>query len=78
MYYAHISATEREVIAFRHIAGDSLNQIASLLGRSQTTISSEIRRNRTATLNDPHEADKKPMNVAISNVSTMHHTSRRY
>ncbi len=58
MSYVHLSATEREVIAFRHSSGDSLNQIACLLGRSHSTISRELRRNRSATRYDPQEADK--------------------
>jgi IS30 family transposase len=59
MSYAHLSATEREVIAFRRIAGDSLNQIARLLGRSHSTISRELRRNSTSTLYAPQAADKQ-------------------
>ena len=59
MSYSHLSATEREVIAFRHLAGDNLNQIACLLGRSHSTISRELRRNTTATLYDPYDAHKR-------------------
>ena len=58
MSYRHLSATEREVIAFRYIAGDSLNQIAHLLGRSHSTISRELRRNSTAAFYDPQEAQQ--------------------
>lgn len=59
MSYCHLSAAEREVIAFRHVAGDSLSQIACLLGRSHSTISRELRRNSTAALYDPHDAHKR-------------------
>jgi transposase, IS30 family len=44
---SHLTSEEREVIAHMHRAGKTLAQIAERLGRSKSTISRELRRNRS-------------------------------
>src|SRR5271157_6594292 len=43
----HLTLEEREVIAHEHRAGRMQTQIADRLGRSKSTISRELRRNRS-------------------------------
>ena len=45
MSYEHLSLEERHYIEIERKAGTSLNQIAKVLGRSQSTLSREMRRN---------------------------------
>jgi transposase, IS30 family len=45
MAYKHLTLEERHYIATRNKLGDSANQIATALGRDQTTISRELLRN---------------------------------
>ena len=45
MSYKHLSITERELIAIYRASGNSLCQIAKLLGRNKSTISRELARN---------------------------------
>lgn len=44
---SHLSLEEREVIAHMHRAGSAQTQIADRLGRNKSTISRELRRNRS-------------------------------
>ena len=44
---SHLTLEEREVIAQMHRAGKSQAQIAERLGRSKSTVSRELRRNRS-------------------------------
>ena len=44
---SHLTLEEREVIAHLHRAGKMQTQIADRLGRSKSTISRELRRNRS-------------------------------
>ncbi len=44
---SHLTLEEREVIAHMHRAGKLQTQIALRLGRSKSTISRELRRNRS-------------------------------
>ncbi len=44
---SHLSLEEREVIAHMHRAGSAQTQIADRLGRHKSTISRELRRNRS-------------------------------
>ena len=44
---SHLTVEEREIIAHLHRAGKMLRQIADRLGRSKSTISRELRRNRS-------------------------------
>lgn len=46
MAYTHLTAEERNYIETRHKMEDSTTEIALVLGRSQSTISRELRRNR--------------------------------
>jgi IS30 family transposase len=46
MAYTHLTAEERHYIETRHKMKDSTTEIALVLGRSQSTISRELRRNR--------------------------------
>jgi IS30 family transposase len=43
----HLNLEEREVIAHMHRAGSEQTQIADRLGRHKSTISRELRRNRS-------------------------------
>lgn len=45
MSYTHLSLAERYYIEIERKAGTSINQMAKALGRSQSTLSREIRRN---------------------------------
>ena len=45
MKYAHLNATERELIAKKLRVGESIRAIAKALERSPSSISREIRRN---------------------------------
>jgi IS30 family transposase len=44
--YCLLSAEERDTIAYKHARGVSLGEIAQALGRSKSTISRELRRNK--------------------------------
>ena len=44
---SHLTLEEREVIAHMHRAGKMQTQIARRLGRSKSTVSRELRRNRS-------------------------------
>ena len=44
--YSHLSSDEREMLASLHAAEQSLGSIAKALGRSKSTISRELQRNR--------------------------------
>ena len=44
---SHLTLEEREVIVYMHRAGKMQTQIADRLGRSKSTISRELRRNRS-------------------------------
>ena len=46
--YSHLSAEERAVIMIEHGKGSSMRAIARLLGRSASTVSRELARNRDA------------------------------
>lgn len=46
--YSHLSAEERAVIMIEHGKGSSMPAIARLLGRSASTVSRELARNRDA------------------------------
>ena len=45
MSYKHLSLEERHYIEVERKLGTSMNKIADVLGRSQSTLSREIRRN---------------------------------
>lgn len=55
----HLTLEEREVVAQRHAAGASLRTIAWEIDRSPSTISRELRRNRSRTGYYPARADQK-------------------
>ena len=48
MKYAHLNATERELIAKKLRVGESMRAIAKALERSPSSVSREIRRNSLA------------------------------
>lgn len=54
-----VSLEERERIGDLHRAGHSIRQIAGALGRAPSTISRELRRNRSSTGHYPYAAHRK-------------------
>ena len=56
MKYAHLNATERELIAKKLHAGESIRAIAKALERSPSSISREIRRNSLTEIYAPETA----------------------
>lgn len=58
-HYQHLTISERESIWENKLAGKSLREIARQTGRSVSTISRELKRNRTSQKYRPSEAQKK-------------------
>ena len=56
MKYAHLTTTERELIAKKLRAGESIRAIAKSLERSPFSIYREIRRNKTNEIYAPETA----------------------
>lgn len=75
MSYRHLSRCEREIIAVRRAAGDRLSQIAQLLRRHPATISRELKRNGSASLYDPEEAEQ---HADSRRCTARHHRRQNY
>ena len=67
MKYAHLNTTERELIAKKWRAGESIRSIAKSLERSPSSMSREIRRNKTNEIYAPETArlaaEKRALNA---------------
>ena len=61
----HLTLEEREIIAHEHRAGKMQTQIADRLGRSKSTISRELRRNRSRNGYWAVAADRKGISESI-------------
>ena len=59
MPQGHLTSTEREIISLLHHLGHSQLEIGQRIGRSQGTISRELKRNSTHGFYLPHEAQRK-------------------
>ena len=58
-HYHHLSISERESIWENHLLGKSLREIARIIGRSVSTVSRELRRNRYSRSYRPSKAQEK-------------------
>ena len=58
-HYTHLSTKERESLLFMLGEGKRIREIARVLNRSASTISRELKRNRTENEYSPSKADKK-------------------
>ena len=58
-YYHHLSISERESILFMSGEGKGIRTIAATLGRAASTISRELKRNKTKNGYSPSQAEKK-------------------
>ena len=74
MPYNHLSACEREIIVNRRAKGDSLSQIALLLGRDHSTIGRELKRNTQGGVYDACHAE----GLAQSRRHRPRHFQRRF
>ena len=57
-HYHHLSISERESILFMCGEGKGIREIAAALGRAASTISRELKRNKTKTEYSPSQAEK--------------------
>ena len=58
-HYHHLSISERESILFMCGEGKGIREIAAALGRAASTISRELKRNKTKTEYSPSQAEKR-------------------
>ena len=58
-HYHHLSISERESILFMRGVGKGIREIAAALGRAASTISRELKRNKTKTEYSPSQVEKK-------------------
>ena len=58
-HYPHLTRKERESILFMLGEGRSLCSIAAALGRSTSTVSRELKQNRSKKAYSPSEAEKQ-------------------
>ncbi len=81
--YKQLSSEERDKIAILRAEGKSLTLIASMIGRNKSTISRELRRNRTPVYNVylPHKAHQRAITrkqSAGKRLRLKNHTIRTY